>query len=134
MDYQKAGKPITGSAAESPGPFSKPEFRSSEYNAWGAPGEGMKHPYRFWIGIILLTTNQPLGWAAMLVCDALAIQRHSMFPVYLGITLYGISWIMLGIGAFLAGPEGVRYARNIFRRLRKAGDRNGPALGNDGAP
>ncbi|MBN2283171.1 MAG: hypothetical protein JXO48_04710 [Deltaproteobacteria bacterium] len=94
----------------------------------------MKHPYRFWVGIILLTTNQPLGWAAMLVCDSFAIQRHSMFPAYLGITLYGISWIMLGIGVLLAGPEGVRYARNFYRRLRKAGKRNGPALGNGGAP
>ena len=82
-------------------------------------GEGViKFSLRFWIGIILLTTNQPLGWGAMLVCNgnAIAINKHNEFFFYLGIALYALSWGMLGLGALLAGPEGVRYSRLLLKK------------------
>ncbi len=76
----------------------------------------MKLSLRFWVGIILLTTNQPLGWWAMLACDAIAINKHNEFFFYLGIALYALSWVMLGLGALLAGPEGVRYSRLLLKK------------------
>ena len=79
----------------------------------------MKASSRFWIGIVLLTTNQPLGWGAMLVCDAIAISKHNEFFSYLGISLYALSWGMLGLGALLAGPEGIRYSRLLLKKLRE---------------
>jgi len=76
----------------------------------------MKFSTRFWVGIVLLTTNQPLGWGVMLICDAIAINRHDAFFFYLGIVLYAMSWGMLGLGALLAGPEGVRYSRFLMKK------------------
>ncbi|MEA1970386.1 MAG: hypothetical protein U9N37_02040 [Thermodesulfobacteriota bacterium] len=76
----------------------------------------MKFSLKFWIGIVLLTTNQPLGWGAMLACDAIAINKHNEFFFYLGIALYALSWGMLGLGALLAGPEGVSYSRLLLKK------------------
>lgn len=71
---------------------------------------------RFYIGILLLTTNQPLGWAALLACNAVAIGKQDLFFTCLGFVFYALSWVMLGVGAFLAGPEGIRYSRLLIRR------------------
>ncbi|MBW2631090.1 MAG: hypothetical protein JRC90_04910 [Deltaproteobacteria bacterium] len=76
----------------------------------------MKFSLKFWIGIVLLTTNQPLGWGAMLACDAIAINKQDEFFFYLGIALYALSWGMLGLGALLAGPEGIRYSRLLLKK------------------
>ena len=76
----------------------------------------MKFSLKFWIGIVLLTTNQPLGWGAMLACDAIAINKDHEFFFYLGIALYALSWGMLGLGVLLAGPEGVRYSRLLLKK------------------
>jgi len=43
----------------------------------------IKFSLRFYIGILLLTTNQPLGWGAMLICNAIAIDRQDIFFPYL---------------------------------------------------
>ena len=79
----------------------------------------MKFSLKFWIGIVLLTTNQPLGWGAMLACDAIAIDKHNEFFFYLGIALYSLSWGLLGLGVLLAGPEGVRYSRLLLKKSRE---------------
>jgi len=79
-------------------------------------GRAMKFSLRFWVGIILLTTNQPLGWGVMLACNAIAIDKQSIFFTYLGFALYALSWGMLGLGALLAGPEGVRYSRLLLKK------------------
>ncbi len=79
-------------------------------------GRTMKFSVKFWIGIVLLTTNQPLGWGAMLVFDAIAINKQNEFFFYLGIALYALSWGMLGLGALLAGPEGIRYSRLLLKK------------------
>ena len=94
-------------------------------NAWRGnhtplqDGRTMKFSVKFWIGIVLLTTNQPLGWGAMLACDAIAINKHDEFFFYLGIALYALSWGMLGLGMLLAGPEGIRYSRLLLKKVRQ---------------
>lgn len=77
----------------------------------------MEFSLKFWIGIILLVTNQPLGWGAMLVCSALAVKTKKKFFYFLGIGAYALSWGMLGLGFLLAGPEGVQYSRNLLKGL-----------------
>ncbi|MBW2599182.1 MAG: hypothetical protein JRC60_03600 [Deltaproteobacteria bacterium] len=67
----------------------------------------MKFSLRFWIGIVLLTTNQPLGWGAMLVCNTIAINKHNEFFFYLGIALYALSWGMLGLVFSPSAEEGM---------------------------
>ncbi|MBW2561423.1 MAG: hypothetical protein JRE40_11295, partial [Deltaproteobacteria bacterium] len=66
----------------------------------------IKFSLRFYIGILLLTTNQPLGWGAMLICNAIAIDRQDIFFTYLGFVFYGLTWGMMGLGVLMAGPEG----------------------------
>jgi len=77
----------------------------------------MEFSFKFWIGIILLVTNQPLGWGAMLLCSALAIRTKKKFFYFLGIGAYALSWGMLGLGFLLAGPEGIQYSRNLLKGL-----------------
>lgn len=77
----------------------------------------MEFTLKFWIGIILLVTNQPLGWGAMLLCGALAVKTKKKFFYFLGVGAYALSWGMLGLGFLLAGPEGVQYSRNLLKGL-----------------
>ncbi|MBW2558084.1 MAG: hypothetical protein JRD69_04500 [Deltaproteobacteria bacterium] len=79
-------------------------------------GSAMKFTLRFWIGIILLTTNQPIGWAAMVACNAIAINKQDIFFTYLGFAFYALTWGMLGLGILLAGPEGIRYSRLLLKK------------------
>ena len=73
---------------------------------------------KFWIGIVLLITNQPLGWGAMLIGNTISINKQDALFSYLGIGTYAFSWGMLGLGLFMAGPEGIKYSRGLIRKLR----------------
>jgi hypothetical protein len=77
----------------------------------------MEFSLKFRIGIILLVTNQPFGWGAMLICNAIAIHRHNTLFFFLGIGAYALSWGMLGLGLLLAGPEGIKYSRSLLKKL-----------------
>ena len=77
----------------------------------------MEFSLKFWIGIILLITNQPLGWGAMLICNDIAIHKHNVLFSFLGIGAYALSWAMLGLGLLLAGPEGIKYSRSLLKKL-----------------
>ncbi|MDD5723803.1 MAG: hypothetical protein PHY29_08725 [Syntrophales bacterium] len=76
----------------------------------------IKFGLRFYIGMLLLTTNQPLGWGAVLICNAIAIDKQNIFFTYLGFVFYALSWGMLGLGVLLAGPEGIHYSRLLLQR------------------
>ena len=65
---------------------------------------------KFWIGIVLLLTNQPLGWGAMLIGNTISINKQDALFSYLGIGTYAFSWGMLGLGLLMAGPEGTKHA------------------------
>ena len=78
----------------------------------------MEFSLKFWIGIILLITNQPLGWGGMLICNALTIKNHNALFSFLGIGVYALSWGMLGLGLLMAGPEGIKYSRSLLKKLR----------------
>ncbi len=77
----------------------------------------MEFSLKFWIGIILLVTNQPFGWGAMILCGALAIKTKKKFFYFLGLAVYALSWGMLGLGFLLAGPEGIKYSRDLLKSL-----------------
>ena len=73
---------------------------------------------KFWIGIILLITNQPVGWGAMLIGNTISINKQDALFSYLGIGTYAFSWGMLGLGLLMAGPEGIKYSRSLIKKLR----------------
>ena len=77
----------------------------------------MEFSLKFWIGIILLITNQPLGWGAMLIWNAIAIDKSNALFSFLGIGTYALSWGMVGLGLLLAGPEGIKYSRSLLKKL-----------------
>ena len=77
----------------------------------------MEFSLKFLIGIILLIINQPLGWGAMLICNALTIEKHNVLFSFLGIGAYALSWGILGLGLLMAGPEGIKYSRSLLKKL-----------------
>ena len=77
----------------------------------------MEFSPKFWIGIILLIINQPLGWGAVLICNALMIKKQNAIFSFLGIGAYALSWVILGLGLLLAGPEGIKYFRSLPKKL-----------------
>ncbi|MEA2014167.1 MAG: hypothetical protein U9N38_02505 [Thermodesulfobacteriota bacterium] len=52
----------------------------------------------------------------MLACSALAVDKHNEFIFFFGIAIYALTWGMLGLGVFLAGPEGIRYSRLLLKK------------------
>jgi len=86
-------------------------------SGWTLIGCIVEFSLKTWIGIILIVANQPLGVGALLICNAIAIQRHNVFYSFLGIGAYALSWGVLGLGLLLAGPEGIRYTYSLLRRL-----------------
>lgn len=76
----------------------------------------MKFSAKFWVGIALLASNQPFGWLAIIVCNSMAISRHSAFYSFLGVYLYLFSWVMVGVGLLLSGREGMEYSRRLLKR------------------
>ena len=77
----------------------------------------MEFSLKFWIGITLLVTNQPIGWGAMFIFNALSINKHNALFSVLGFGTYALSWGMLGLGLLLAGPEGIKYSRSLIKKL-----------------
>lgn len=78
-----------------------------------------KRNKRFWIGIILLVTNQPIGWGGMIISNTLALKYHNIFYTYIGFSIYALSWGMLGIGALLAGPQGKIWIKDAYYKIRQ---------------
>jgi hypothetical protein len=76
-----------------------------------------KSKLRFIIGCILLVVNQPIGWGGMVFFNSIALKYHKTIYSYLGFGIYGLSWAMLGLGGFLAGQQGIRWSKSIFKNL-----------------
>jgi hypothetical protein len=74
---------------------------------------------RFIAGVILLLTNQVIGWAGMAVGIYLAKKFSRKIFYFLGVGIYGFSWAMLAFGAYLAGPQGIALVKHFFLRFRR---------------
>ena len=72
---------------------------------------------KFWTGIILLITNQPVGWGAMFIGNTISFNKQDALYSFLGIGTYAFSWGMLGLGLLMAGPEGIKYSRSLIKKL-----------------
>ena len=78
----------------------------------------MKQSLKFRIGITLLLINYPVGWGGVSLCSTLAILNDNAKLHFVGIGIYTLSWLMLGLGLLLAGPEGIQYSRILLKRFR----------------
>ncbi|MBD3288423.1 hypothetical protein GF337_06425 [candidate division KSB1 bacterium] len=68
----------------------------------------MKNRLKFLAGILLIILNYPVGFIGVVLSGTVAVKTHNSVYYAYGAGLYGISWFMFGLGAFLSGPEGIR--------------------------
>lgn len=65
--------------------------------------------------MVLLLTNQVVGWAGLIGGSYLGKKTGKKIFFAAGTGVYAISWGMLALGAYLAGPEGVGLVKKLFR-------------------
>lgn len=61
--------------------------------------------------------NYPIGWLVPLLLASLAAATALNILFILAAAVYAFSWIMLGLGLFLAGPEGLAFLKERLGRL-----------------
>ena len=71
----------------------------------------------FKIGLVLLVINIPFGYGGLAAAAAVATATHQPRWLILGGACYAVSWLMLGAGFYLCGPEGMRYVRSLRDRV-----------------
>jgi hypothetical protein len=77
----------------------------------------------FYVGVGLLLVNSPLGYVGLGVSGLIYVKTGNAFWLKLGGVFYAFTWVMLGLGAFLAGPEGLVLAKVWWKRLVHRKDR-----------
>ena len=75
---------------------------------------------RFWIGVIFLVTNIPLGYAFLGLAALLTSITGNKNWAIIGTIGYGITWIMLGLSVVLLGKDSVRLSKLVIRGKYKA--------------
>jgi len=69
---------------------------------------------RFKIGVFFLIVNMPFGYGGGALAAVIGMKiGKPAFGVGLGIGIYILSWIMLGLGIWMAGPEGVQHIKYL---------------------
>jgi len=76
------------------------------------------HSLRFVSGMVLLLTNQVVGWAGLIGGSYLGKKTGKKLFFALGTVTYALSWGMLALGAYLAGPEGVELVKKLFKAYK----------------
>lgn len=73
---------------------------------------------RFKIGVFFLAVNVPFGIGGGLLATAVGVKMGKpALGAGLGIGIYIVSWGMLGLGVWMAGPEGVELVKNLRKKL-----------------
>jgi hypothetical protein len=77
-----------------------------------------KRSLRFKIGVFFLVVNMPFGYEGGALASAIGVKMgQPVLGVGLGVGIYILSWIMLGLGIWMAGPEGVQLVKNLRKKL-----------------
>ncbi len=77
-----------------------------------------KRSLRFKIGVFFLVVNMPFGYGGGALASAIGVKMgQPVLGVGLGVGIYILSWIMLGLGIWMAGPEGVQLVKNLRKKL-----------------
>jgi hypothetical protein len=73
---------------------------------------------RFLVGVAVFGLSYILGWPLVSVLGILAARRHRPEIFAIGApAAYGLSTLVLLLGAGLVGKDGLRYLRRLFHRL-----------------
>jgi hypothetical protein len=71
---------------------------------------------KFIIGMILLVTNQVVGYAGLLGAAYLVKKTKKKYWAAVGTVVYAISWGMFFLGAYLAGKEGLDLCKLMIKK------------------
>ena len=71
---------------------------------------------RIRLGIFLLVLSYVFGWPFLLVVESVALAQQSEALAIFGTIVYVISWGLLGLSIWLAGPDTVTGFRAALRR------------------
>jgi len=66
--------------------------------------------------MILLTTNQVIGWAGIGASAYLAKKTGKKFWIAVGTGVYIMSWGMVALGILLAGKEGLDLSKSLLAK------------------
>jgi hypothetical protein len=76
-----------------------------------------KRSLRFKVGLFFLIINVPIGYGGGALVAAIGVKMgQPALGAGLGVGIYIISWIMLGMGILMAGPEGVQLAKDLRKK------------------
>jgi uncharacterized membrane protein (DUF485 family) len=76
-----------------------------------------KRSLRFKIGVFFLVVNMPFGYGGGALAAAIGVKiGRPAFGVSLGLGIYILSWIMLGLGVLMAGPEGAQLVKDLRKK------------------
>ncbi len=56
-------------------------------------------------GLLLVVLNVPVGWGGAAICACMGARSTSRFWYMAAGVIYVLSWVMLGLGLLLAGPQ-----------------------------
>jgi hypothetical protein len=79
-----------------------------------------KRSLRFKIGVFLLIVNMPIGYGGSALAAAIGLKtRHHALGAGIALGIYILSWTMLGLGIWMAGPEGLKLVKDLCRNWFK---------------
>lgn len=79
-----------------------------------------KRRLRFKIGVFLLIVNTPIGYGGSALAAAIGLKtRHPALGAGVAFGIYILSWNMLGLGIWMAGPEGLKFVKDLRRNWFK---------------
>jgi hypothetical protein len=77
----------------------------------------LKRSLRFKIGVFLLVVNVPFGYGGGALVAAIGVKMgQPALGAGMGVGIYIISWMMLGLGILMAGPEGVQLVKDLRKK------------------
>jgi uncharacterized membrane protein (DUF485 family) len=83
-----------------------------------------KRSLRFTIGMFFLIVNIPFAYGGGALAIAIGIKMgQPALGAGFAVGIYIVSWIMLGLGIWMAGPEGVQLVKDLRKkwfRVKKA--------------
>ena len=71
----------------------------------------------FWIGVVLLIVNPPLGWLGFILGGYFSAKYQTPRYMVIATIVYAITWGMAGTGVLLAGPKGVMIAKSFIKYI-----------------
>ena len=93
-----------------------------------------KRSLRFKVGVFLLIVNTPIGYGGSVLAAVIGLKtRHPAIGAGVALGIYILSWNMLGLGIWMAGPEGLKLVKDLrkkwFRKKKTQPETFDPSTG-----